>query len=201
MTATPIPRTLALTLYGDLEISVIDEMPPGRTPIETRWADESKLAGVWQFVGREIAAGRQAYVVYPVIEESKQELKAATAEYERLAKSVFPQLRVGLLHGRLKNEEKEAVMEKFRRNEIQILVATTVIEVGVDVPNATVMVIEHADRFGLAQLHQLRGRIGRGTAKSYCILVARKKITGEALGAESKPWSPRPTDLRSPSRI
>jgi len=181
MTATPIPRTLALTLYGDLEISVIDEMPPGRTPIETRWADESKLAGVWQFVGREIAAGRQAYVVYPVIEESKQELKAATAEYERLAKTVFSQLRVGLLHGRLKNEEKEAVMEKFRKNEIQILVATTVIEVGVDVPNATVMVVEHADRFGLAQLHQLRGRIGRGTAKSYCILVARKKITGEAL--------------------
>jgi ATP-dependent DNA helicase RecG len=181
MTVTPIPRTLALTLYGDLEISVIDEMPPGRTPIETRWADESKLAGVWQFVGREIAAGRQAYVVYPVIEESKQELKAATAEYERLAKTVFPQLRVGLLHGRLKNDEKESVMEQFRRNEIQLLVATTVIEVGVDVPNATVMVIEHADRFGLAQLHQLRGRIGRGTAKSYCILVARKKITGEAL--------------------
>ena len=181
MTATPIPRTLALTLYGDLEISVIDEMPPGRTPIETRWADESKLPGVWEFVSREIAAGKQAYVVYPVIEESKQELKAATAEYERLAKIVFPKLNVGLLHGRLKNDEKEAVMEKFRRNEIQLLVATTVIEVGVDVPNATVMVIEHADRFGLAQLHQLRGRIGRGTAKSHCILVARKKITGEAL--------------------
>ena len=181
MTATPIPRTLALTLYGDLEISVIDEMPPGRTPIETRWADESKLPGVWEFVSREIAAGKQAYVVYPVIEESKQELKAATAEYERLAKIVFPKLNVGLLHGRLKNDEKEAVMENFRRNEIQLLVATTVIEVGVDVPNATVMVIEHADRFGLAQLHQLRGRIGRGTAKSHCILVARKKITGEAL--------------------
>jgi ATP-dependent DNA helicase RecG len=181
MTATPIPRTLALTLYGDLEISVIDEMPPGRTPIETRWADESKLPGVWEFVSREIAAGKQAYVVYPVIEESKQELKAATAEYERLAKIVFPELNVGLLHGRLKNDEKEAVMENFRRNEIQLLVATTVIEVGVDVPNATVMVIEHADRFGLAQLHQLRGRIGRGTAKSHCILVARKKITGEAL--------------------
>jgi ATP-dependent DNA helicase RecG len=181
MTATPIPRTLALTVYGDLEISVIDEMPPGRTPIETRWADESKLAGVWESVSREIAAGRQAYVVYPVIEESKQELKAATAEYERLAKFVFPKLRVGLLHGRLKTDEKELVMEKFRRNEIQILVATTVIEVGVDVPNATVMVIEHADRFGLAQLHQLRGRIGRGAAKSHCILVARKKISGEAL--------------------
>jgi ATP-dependent DNA helicase RecG len=181
MTATPIPRTLALTVYGDLEISIIDELPPGRTPIETRWADESKLAGVWQFVGREIAAGRQAYVVYPVVEESKQELKAATEEYERLATLIFPKVKVGLLHGRLKNDEKEFVMEKFRRNEIQLLVSTTVIEVGVDVPNATVMVIEHADRFGLAQLHQLRGRIGRGPAKSTCILVARKKITGEAL--------------------
>ncbi|MGA8556977.1 MAG: ATP-dependent DNA helicase RecG [Candidatus Acidiferrales bacterium] len=180
MTATPIPRTLALTLYGDLEISVIDEMPPGRTPIETRWTEEGQLAGVWEFLRREIARGRQAYVVYPVIEESKQELKAATAEYERLAKSIFPQLRVGLLHGRLKNDEKDSVMEQFRRNEIQILVATTVIEVGVDVPNATIMVIEHADRFGLAQLHQLRGRIGRGAEKSRCILVAQKNITGEA---------------------
>jgi ATP-dependent DNA helicase RecG len=180
MTATPIPRTLALTLYGDLEISVIDQMPPGRTPIETRWTEEGQLAGVWEFLRREIARGRQAYVVYPVIEESKQELKAATAEYERLAKNIFPQLRLGLLHGRLKNDQKDAVMEEFRRNEIQILVATTVIEVGVDVSNATLMVIEHADRFGLAQLHQLRGRIGRGAEKSRCILVARKNITGEA---------------------
>src|SRR5271163_99655 len=163
MTATPIPRTLALTLYGDLEISVIDEMPPGRTPIETLWKEEGQLLAVWELVRREIATGRQVYVVYPVIEESKQELKAATAEYERLAKHIFPNLRIGLLHGRLKNDEKDSVMEQFRRNEIQILVATTVIEVGVDVPNATLMVIEHADRFGLAQLHQLRGRIGRGT--------------------------------------
>jgi ATP-dependent DNA helicase RecG len=180
MTATPIPRTLALTVYGDLEISVIDQMPPGRTPIETRWTEEAQLNGVWEFLRREIARGRQAYVVYPVIEESKQELKAATAEYERLAKHVFPGIRVGLLHGRLKNDEKDSVMEQFRRNEIQILVATTVIEVGVDVPNATIMVVEHADRFGLAQLHQLRGRIGRGAEKSRCILVARKNITGEA---------------------
>jgi ATP-dependent DNA helicase RecG len=180
MTATPIPRTLALTLYGDLEISVIDEMPPGRTPIETRWTEEAQLNGVWEFLRREIARGRQAYVVYPVIEESKQELKAATAEYERLARHVFPGIRLGLLHGRLKNDEKDSVMEQFRRNEIQILVATTVIEVGVDVPNATIMVVEHADRFGLAQLHQLRGRIGRGAEKSRCILVARKNITGEA---------------------
>jgi ATP-dependent DNA helicase RecG len=180
MTATPIPRSLALTLYGDLELSVIDEMPPGRTPVETRWTSESQLAGVWEFLRREIARGRQAFVLYPVIEESKQELKAATAEYERLAKMVFPKMRVGLLHGRLKNEEKDSVMEQFRRGELQILVATTVIEVGVDVPNASVMVIEHADRFGLAQLHQLRGRIGRGSEKSYCILVAPKTITGDA---------------------
>ncbi len=180
MTATPIPRTLALTLYGDLDLSVIDEMPPGRTPVETRWAPETQLGGVWEFLRREIARGRQAFVIYPVIEESKQELKAATAEYERLAKSVFPKLRVGLLHGRLKNEEKDAVMEQFRRGELNILVATTVVEVGVDVPNATVMVIEHAERFGLAQLHQLRGRIGRGREKSYCILVAPKTVEGES---------------------
>jgi ATP-dependent DNA helicase RecG len=180
MTATPIPRTLALTLYGDLEISVIDEMPPGRMPIETRWTSDAQLPGVWEFLRREIAGGRQAYVLYPVIEESKQELKAATAEYERLAKQIFSQFRVGLLHGRLKNEEKDAVMEQFRNGALQILVATTVIEVGVDVPNATVMVIEHADRFGLAQLHQLRGRIGRGTEKSHCILVAPITIAGVA---------------------
>jgi len=180
MTATPIPRTLALTLFGDLDISVIDELPPGRTPIDTRWASESQLAGVWEFLRREITAGRQAFVLYPVIEESKQELKAATAEYERLAKTVFPKQRVGLLHGRLKNEEKDDVMERFRRADLDLLVATTVIEVGVDVPNATVMVIEHAERFGLAQLHQLRGRIGRGKEKSHCILVAPKTIAGEA---------------------
>ncbi|HEY6467588.1 MAG TPA: ATP-dependent DNA helicase RecG [Candidatus Acidoferrales bacterium] len=180
MTATPIPRTLALTLFGDLDLSVIDEMPPGRTPIETRWATEERLTGVWEFARKEIANGRQAYVVYPVIEESKLELKAATAEYERLAKQVFPKMRVGLLHGRMKNEEKDTVMDQFRRGELNMLVSTTVIEVGVDVPNATVMVIEHAERFGLAQLHQLRGRIGRGKEKSYCILVAAKTIKGEA---------------------
>jgi ATP-dependent DNA helicase RecG len=179
MTATPIPRTLALTLYGDLELSVIDEMPPGRTPVETSWRDEAQLAGVWEFLRREIALGHQAYVLYPVIEESKQELKAATAEYERLAKTVFPKQRLGLLHGRLKTDEKDAVMERFRAGEIQILVATTVIEVGVDVPNATVMVIEHAERFGLAQLHQLRGRIGRGAQKSHCVLVAPGRLTDD----------------------
>ena len=180
MTATPIPRTLALTLYGDLDLSVIDEMPPGRTPIVTQWRSEEQLPGVWDFVRREVAAGRQAYIIYPVIEESKQELKAATAECERLSKSVFPELKAGLLHGRLPSEEKDGVMERFRRGELQILVATTVVEVGVDVPNATVMVIEHADRFGLAQLHQLRGRIGRGSAKSHCLLIAPKNVAGDA---------------------
>lgn len=180
MTATPIPRTLALTLYGDLDLSVIDEMPPGRTPVETRWSDEAQLPGVWEFLRREVMRGRQGFVLYPVIEESKQELKAATAEYERLSKKVFPSMRAGLLHGRMKNDEKDAVMDEFRRGTLQILVATTVVEVGVDVPNATMMVIEHADRFGLAQLHQLRGRIGRGAEKSYCILVAPKSITGDS---------------------
>jgi ATP-dependent DNA helicase RecG len=180
MTATPIPRTLALTLFGDLDLSVIDEMPPGRTPIETRWVTEERLTGVWEFLRREASNGRQAYVVYPVIEESKLELKAATAEYERLAKQVFPKLKLALLHGRMKNDEKDAVMGQFRRGETNILVATTVIEVGVDVPNATVMVIEHADRFGLAQLHQLRGRIGRGKEKSHCILIAPENVKGEA---------------------
>jgi ATP-dependent DNA helicase RecG len=167
-------------LYGDLDLSVIDEMPPGRTSVETRWSAEEQLAGVWEFVQREVGRGRQAYVIYPVIEESKSELKAATAECERLAKYVFPRLQVGLLHGRMRSEEKEEVMERFRRGELQVLVATTVVEVGVDVPNATVMVIEHADRFGLAQLHQLRGRIGRGSEKSCCILVAPKQVTPEA---------------------
>jgi ATP-dependent DNA helicase RecG len=181
MTATPIPRTLALTLFGDLDTSVIDEMPPGRTPIETRMVTDSGLPGVWETVRREVARGRQSYVVYPVIEESKIELKAAITEYERLSQDVFPGLKVGLLHGRMKSEEKESMMEKFRAGELQILVSTTVIEVGVDVPNATVMVIEHADRFGLAQLHQLRGRIGRGSEKSLCILVAPKNLAGDGL--------------------
>ena len=179
MTATPIPRTLSLTLYGDLDISVIDQMPPGRVPIETRWSSEAHLPGVWDFLRREFAAGRQAYIVYPVIEQSKsaesqRSLKAAMVEYERLQKTVFPDRKLGLLHGRMKSDEKEDVMERFRRRELDALVTTTVIEVGVDVPNATVMVIEHAERFGLSQLHQLRGRIGRGGEKGTCILIAPK---------------------------
>ncbi|MFQ5925801.1 MAG: ATP-dependent DNA helicase RecG [Terriglobia bacterium] len=177
MTATPIPRTLALTLYGDLDLSVIDEMPPGRTPIATRWVSEDKAAGVFDFVRREVAAGRQAYIVYPVIKESKRELKAATQEYQRLSKKVFPDLRVALLHGRLASEEKEGAMSGFRAGAVQVLVSTSVVEVGVDVPNATVMVIEHADRFGLAQLHQLRGRIGRGHHRSHCILLSPEKVS------------------------
>jgi len=180
LTATPIPRTLSLTLYGDLDVSVIDELPPGRTPIVTRITTEPHLPGVWDFLRREVQTGHQAYVVYPVIEESKLELKAAMEEYTRLSKEAFPKLKLGLLHGRLSSEKKEDVMQRFRKNEIQILVATTVVEVGVDVPNATVMVIEHAERFGLSQLHQLRGRIGRGAEKSHCILVAPMRMTDEA---------------------
>ena len=180
LTATPIPRTLSLTLYGDLDVSVLDELPPGRTPIVTRITSEPHLSGVWEFLRREAVAGYQGYIVYPVIEESKLELKAAMEEYERLSRDVYPKLKLGLLHGRLSSEEKDDVMQRFRSNEVQILVATTVVEVGVDVPNATVMVIEHAERFGLAQLHQLRGRIGRGARKSHCILVAPSRMTDEA---------------------
>src|SRR5438477_576845 len=180
LTATPIPRTLSLTLYGDLDVSVLDELPPGRTPIITRVTTEQHLPGVWESLRREVAAGHQGYIVYPVIEESKLELKAAIDEYKRLSKEVFPKLKLGLLHGRLSSEEKDDVMQRFRRGEVQILVTTTVVEVGVDVPNATVMVIEHAERFGLAQLHQLRGRIGRGAQKSHCVLVAPFRMTDGA---------------------
>jgi ATP-dependent DNA helicase RecG len=180
LTATPIPRTLSLTLYGDLDVSVLDELPPGRTPIVTRITSEPHLLGVWESLRREVAAGRQGYIVYPVIEESKLELKAAIDEYERLSKEVFPKLKLGLLHGRLSSEEKDEVMQRFHKNEVQILVSTTVVEVGVDVPNATVMVIEHSERFGLSQLHQLRGRIGRGAQRSHCILVAPVRMTDEA---------------------
>jgi ATP-dependent DNA helicase RecG len=174
MTATPIPRTLALTAYGDLDSSVLDELPPGRTPVSTKlyWKKFGERA--YELVRREVAAGRQAYVVLPLVEESEKlaDLKAATKEYERLASEVYPEFRLGLVHGRLGAAERNAVMERFRAGEIQVLVATTVIEVGVDVANASVMLIEHAERFGLSQLHQLRGRVGRGAAKSYCLLIA-----------------------------
>jgi ATP-dependent DNA helicase RecG len=180
MTATPIPRTLALTLYGDLDLSVLDELPPGRTPIVTRRITDDRSSEVWDFVRKQVAKGHQVYVVYPVIAENEEtELKAAVKMYRELSGKVFADLKVGLLHGRLDSELKDQVMRMFQKGELQILVATTVIEVGVDVPNATVMVIEHAERFGLAQLHQLRGRIGRGAAKSYCVLMTGGKVTEE----------------------
>jgi len=180
MTATPIPRTLALTLYGDLDVSVLDELPPGRTPVITRSGSDDESPKVWEFVRKQVAAGHQAYVVYPVIAENEEsELKAAIKMYRELSGKIFADLKVGLLHGRLDAELKDQVMRMFQKGELQILVATTVIEVGVDVPNATVMVIEHAERFGLAQLHQLRGRIGRGAAKSYCILMTGGKVSEE----------------------
>ncbi len=176
MTATPIPRTLALTLYGDLDVSSIDELPPERKPIITKHVTNSAVEGVYSFLAQEVKAGRQAYVVYPIVEETETtaETKAAESMYAHLAQTVFPKLRVGLLHGKLHPEEKEVTMRRFQFGETNILVATTVIEVGVDVPNASVMVIEDAERFGLAQLHQLRGRVGRGPHQSYCILVTGK---------------------------
>lgn len=181
MTATPIPRSLAMTVYGDLDVSVIDELPPGRTPIKTVVVGEDKRIGVYRGIAREINLGRQAYVVYPIIEESmKVDLKAATKMYEELRDVIFPEFRVGLLHGRMKSSEKEEVMRQFVSGELNILVSTTVIEVGVDVPNASLMVIEHAERFGLSQLHQLRGRVGRGAEQSFCVLLTGDKKTAVA---------------------
>ncbi len=176
MSATPIPRTLALTVYGDLDISVIDEMPPGRKPIVTKHVPDSAVEGIYSFVAQQIAAGRQAYVVYPIVEETETsaDIKAAEKMYLHLAEKVFPKVRVGLLHGRLSAGIKDTIMRDFQSGEIKILVTTTVIEVGVDVANASVMVIEQAERFGLAQIHQLRGRVGRGAQQSYCVLVTSK---------------------------
>jgi ATP-dependent DNA helicase RecG len=172
MTATPIPRTLAMTAYGDLDVSVVDELPPGRSPIVTRWLKPAQAGEVWATVAEQIQAGRQAYVVVPLVDESdKAQWADATTKLEELRTEIFPGLRIEMLHGRMKPEEKEAVMAAFTSREVPILCATTVVEVGVDVPNATVMVIEDADRFGLAQLHQLRGRVGRGAAQSYCFLL------------------------------
>jgi len=177
MTATPIPRTLAMTLYGDLDISIIDEMPPGRRPVKTMHFWERQREEVYAFLEKMLKEGAQVYVVYPLIEESETlDLKAATTMYETL-KERFSNYKVTLLHGRMKAEEKQSVMEAFRQGKIQILVSTTVIEVGVDVPQAKVMVIEHAERFGLAQLHQLRGRVGRRNEQAYCLLLTPEKIT------------------------
>jgi len=181
MTATPIPRTLSLTVYGDLDVSVIDELPPGRTPVRTAVRDEAARGRVYDFLRQEVGGGRQVFIVYPLVDESeKMELAAATRMHKELDRKVFPEVEVGLVHGRMRPEDKNAVMRSFAEGEIGILVSTTVIEVGVDVPNATVMVVEHAERFGLAQLHQLRGRVGRGTQQSYCILMAGKGASDDA---------------------
>ncbi|QDK45910.1 ATP-dependent DNA helicase RecG [Bdellovibrio sp. ZAP7] len=179
MTATPIPRTLAMTVYGDLDVSIIDEMPPGRSPIQTRAIFENKRSQALQFMLEQLQKGRQAYFVYPLVEESEKiDLKNAVEEFEKL-KAQFPKVKFGLLHGKMKPDEKDQVMDQFRRHEIQVLVSTTVIEVGVDVPNANIMIIEHAERFGLSQLHQLRGRVGRGEHKSFCILIMGYAVSEE----------------------
>ena len=176
MSATPIPRTLTLILYGDLDVSVLDELPPGREPVDTFLVGESYRARLNGFIRKQVSEGHQCYIVCPAVEESDAEsVKSAEVWAETLQQAVFPDLRVGLLHGQMKGSQKEAVMSAFSRGDLDILVATTVIEVGVDVPNATLMVIEDADRFGLSQLHQLRGRVGRGKAKSWCILVSDNK--------------------------
>jgi ATP-dependent DNA helicase RecG len=181
MTATPIPRTLALTAYGDLDVSVIDQMPPGRRPVYTMLKGEKDLSEVYRFLENRISEGRQVYVVYPLIEETeKSDLKAASEAYEKLKSEIFPQYRVALIHGRIERRKREEIMNKFRQKEFDILVATTVIEVGLDIPNATVMVIEHAERFGLSQLHQLRGRVGRGAEQSHCFLIAQEPWSQEA---------------------
>lgn len=180
MTATPIPRTLAMTAYGDLDVSIIDEMPAGRIPILTRVVYESKREKVMGFMHDQIKKGRQAYIVFPLVEESeKMDLKDAVSSFESL-KVAMPDIKFGLLHGKMKDDEKESIMNSFRQNEIQVLVSTTVIEVGVDVPNANMMIIEHTERFGLSQLHQLRGRVGRGEHKSYCVLMMGKALSDES---------------------
>jgi ATP-dependent DNA helicase RecG len=173
MSATPIPRSMALTIYGDLDLSVVDELPPGRQEIETRWLLARERERAYAFIRSQIKKGHQAFILYPLVEESdKVEARAAVEEYERLQQKVFPDLELALLHGRMKGKEKDAVMQRFRDGQTQILVSTSVIEVGIDVPNATVMLIEGADRFGLAQLHQFRGRVGRGEHRSYCLLLS-----------------------------
>ena len=180
MTATPIPRTLAMTLYGDLDVSVIDELPPGRKPVYTEHRYDTQRASLYQFMRNQINAGRQVYIVYPLIKESeKLDLKNLEDGYRTICE-VFPEYAVSMVHGRLKPAEKEAEMQRFVRGETQIMVATTVIEVGVNVPNASIMVIQNAERFGLSQLHQLRGRVGRGADQSYCILVTSYELSDES---------------------
>ncbi|MBI4188294.1 MAG: ATP-dependent DNA helicase RecG, partial [Chloroflexi bacterium] len=174
MTATPIPRTLALTLYGDLDLSVLDQLPPGRLPVKTKWLKPAQRDSAYAFIKKQIAEGRQAFIICPLIEESELvQARAAVAEFERLSSEVFPELKLGLLHGRMPSDDKDDVMRRFYAGELDILVATPVVEVGIDVPNATVLMVESADRFGLSQLHQYRGRVGRGKEQSYCMLLAQ----------------------------
>jgi ATP-dependent DNA helicase RecG len=180
MTATPIPRSLALTIYGDLDVSVIDEMPPGRQPVKTHIIYPTERERIYTLIRSQVEEGHQAFIIYPLVEQNdNQDSKAAVEEQERLQKDVFPDLKIGLLHGRLKPDQKESVMRKFRDREFDILVSTSVVEVGVDISNATVMVVEGANRFGLAQLHQFRGRVGRGTDPSYCILIPETSDAAE----------------------
>jgi len=180
MTATPIPRTLAMTLYGDLNVSVIDELPPGRSPVRTILFYGKQRERAYHLIEEELKKGRQGYVVCPLVEESeKVDLKAATELYAVFQKEIFPHWRIGLLHGRFKREEKESIMRDFKEGRIDLLIATTVVEVGIDIPNATIMLIEHAERFGLSQLHQLRGRVGRGRAQSQCLMVAEFPLSQE----------------------
>jgi ATP-dependent DNA helicase RecG len=187
MSATPIPRTLALTVFGDMDVSVIPDLPPGRKPVKTHLAKESNEAKVYDFVRKELAAGHQAYFVYPLIEaDINRDLKDAQSMADRLGQQVFKGIRVALVHSKLDEEEKRRTMEAFRLGEIRVLVATSVVEVGVDVPNATCMVIEHAERFGLSALHQLRGRVGRGETQSYCFLVYSEHDDGDALTDDGK---------------
>ena len=209
MTATPIPRSLAMTMHGDLDVSILDELPPGRTPIKTTLLTHSQIAKAYNLIKQEVVRGHQAYVVFPLIEESETlSAKAATSEAERLQNEVFPELRIGLLHGKMRPEEKDAIMQRFAHGDMDILVSTTVVEVGVDVPNATVMVIENADRFGLSQLHQLRGRVGRSSHQSYCALVSDSKaeqtLTRLSILTESEDgfWiSERDLELRGPGEF
>ena len=182
MTATPIPRSLALTVYGNLDVSILDEIPAGRQKTKTIWRFDNKAKEIYKFIDEQIESGSQVFIVFPLVEESeKMDLKAATESYEKLASTVFKDKRVALLHGRMKSDDKDIIMKKFSKGDIDVLVSTTVIEVGVDVPNATMMLIEHAERFGLSQLHQLRGRVGRGSKKSYCILKTPHNIGDTAI--------------------
>jgi ATP-dependent DNA helicase RecG len=182
MTATPIPRTLAMTIYGDLDVSIIDQLPPGRGTITTKVFNDKERSRVYRTLREETSRGKQAYVVYPLVEESERlDLKDATQMAQHLQKDIFPEFKVGLIHGRMKSEEKETIMADFKAGRIHILVSTIVIEVGIDVANASVMVIEHAERFGLSQLHQLRGRVGRGKDPSQCLLIAQYRRTDEAV--------------------